>query len=190
MTVGVRHGRLILFASAILLAASLCASGIFATRLIIDQRANTDIVGLASGHDVTVAPDVRPELLFARLVFLTTRDRFDEAQPLVNRIATSGAPRIAAAALYDLANGRLRVAIGHLESNDIDPAVPLVRLAKEGYRRALTVDPGFWDAKYNLDVAMRLVRDFPQIETSGEEIPPDAAKRLWTDLPGIPRGLP
>ncbi|MCB4771474.1 hypothetical protein LGR54_22960 [Ancylobacter sp. Lp-2] len=190
MRLGIRRGRLIFFASAVLLAVSLCAGVIFSARLILDRAANADITALAAGRDVPVAPDSRPELLFARLTFLTTRDRFDEAQPLVNRIATTGTSRIAAAAFYDLANGRLRVAISHLESNDIDPAVPLVRLAKEGYRRALALDPGFWDAKYNLDVAMRLVRDFPQIETSGEEIPPEAAKRLWTDLPGVPRGLP
>ncbi len=37
---------------------------------------------------------------------------------------------------------------------------------------------------------MRLVRDFPQLDVEGEEIPPEAAKKLWTDLPGLPRGLP
>ncbi|GLK86068.1 hypothetical protein [Ancylobacter defluvii] len=190
MTPGIRRGRFILLAAGALLAVSLCAVGFFAVRLVLDRRANGEIAALAAGHDVVVATDARPERLFARLVFLTTRDRFDEAQPLMNRIASSAAPRLAAAAFYDLANARLRVALSHLESNEIDPAVPLVRLAKEGYRRALTLDPGFWDAKYNLDIAMRLVRDFPQIETSGEEIPPEAAKRLWIDLPGVPRGLP
>ncbi|MBS7544655.1 hypothetical protein [Ancylobacter oerskovii] len=190
MRLRIGRDRLILVASSVLMAASLCAGGIFTARLILDRAANADIAALAIGHDIPVAAEARPELLFARLIFLTTRDRFDEAQPLMNRLAATGTPRIVAHALYDLANGRLRVAISHLESNDVDPAVPLVRLAKEGYRRALTLDPGFWDAKYNLDVAMRLVRDFPQIESSGEEIPPEAAKRLWTDLPGVPRGLP
>lgn len=185
-----RRGDFILVAASLLLVASLCAAGFFGVRLVLDRRANGDIAALAAGHDIPIASDARLEPLFARLVFLTTRDRFDEAQPLMNRIATSATPRLAAAAFYDLANARLRVALAHLESNEIDPAVPLVRLAKEGYRRALTLDPGFWDAKYNLDIAMRLVRDFPQIETSGEEIPPEAAKRLWTDLPGVPRGLP
>ncbi|GAB4068471.1 hypothetical protein GCM10028812_26920 [Ancylobacter sonchi] len=190
MRLGIRRGRSALCTGAILLAISLCAGVAFSVRLILDRGVDAAIAALAAGRDVPVATDARPELLFARLAFLTTRDRFDEAQPLMNRIAATGAPRLAAAAFYDLSNGRLRVAIGHLESNDIDPAVLLVRLAKEGYRRALMLDPGFWDAKYNLDVAMRLVRDFPQIETSGEEIPPEAAKRLWTDLPGVPRGLP
>jgi mxaK protein len=185
-----RRDRAFVFTLAALLAVTLAAAGTFATRLWLDHRANTDIAALAGGRDVPVAADARPELLFARLAFLTARDRFDEAQPLMNRIAAAGERAIASAAYYDLSNARLRAALSHLEINEIDPAVPLVRLAKEGYRRALVLDPGFWDAKYNLDIAMRLVRDFPQIETSGEELPPEAAKRLWTDLPGLPRGLP
>lgn len=185
-----KAGRVVLFMAGIGLVASLAATVWFTARLLVDRSINADIAGLTSGHDIPVADNAPPELLFARLAFLTSRDRFDEAQPLMNRIAAAGEGRVAASAYYDLANARLRAAIGHLETNDIDPAVPLVRLAKEGFRRALAIDPGFWDAKFNLDIAMRLVRDFPEFETSGEDIPPEAAKRLWTDLPGTPRGLP
>ncbi|MGA0561464.1 hypothetical protein ACO2RV_03360 [Ancylobacter sp. VNQ12] len=185
-----RRERVLIFTLTLLLAAGTGAAGYFATRLVLDWQANGAIAALSAGRDLPVRANDRPELLFARLAFLSTRDRFDEAQPLMNRIAASGNRAIASAAYYDLSNARLRAAISHLEINEIDPAVPLVRLAKEGYRRALALDPGFWDAKYNLDIAMRLVRDFPQIETSGEELPPEAAKRLWTDLPGLPRGLP
>lgn len=185
-----RRERVLIPALALLLLTSLGAAGTFATRLLLDWQANGDIAALGTGHDVPVSANARPEVLFARLAFLTIRDRFDEAQPLMNRIAATGDRAIASAAYYDLSNARLRAALVHLEINEIDPAVPLVRLAKEGYRRALALDPGFWDAKYNLDIAMRLVRDFPQIETSGEELPPEAAKRLWTELPGVPRGLP
>lgn len=182
--------RLVLLASAAVLGASVVAAGWFAARLLVDRQDNALIAALASGHDLATGAGDPPALTFARLHFLSTRDRLDEAQPLVNRLAAGPDPRIAVAALYDMANARLRLAIDHLGSNQIDPAVPLVRLAKEGYRRALVLDPGFWDAKYNLDIAMRLVRDFPQLDVEGEEMPPEAAKKLWTDLPGIPRGLP
>ncbi|TSJ63160.1 hypothetical protein FO470_09350 [Starkeya sp. 3C] len=183
-------GRLIILASSAILALSLAAAAWFGGRLVVDHRDNALIASLATGHDLAASPDDPAELRFARLFFLATRDRLDETQPLLNRLATDTDRRLAVAALYDMANARLRIAIDHLGSNRIDPAVPLVRLAKEGYRRALVLDPGFWDAKYNLDVAMRLVRDFPQIDVDGEEMPPEAAKRLWTDLPGLPKGLP
>lgn len=174
----------------LVLVASLVASAFLVGRLLLDRRDNALIASLASGHDLATGADDPAALIFARLHFLTTRARLDEAQPLLNQLLGRDDRRIAVAALYDMANARLRAALDHLESGRIDPAVPLVRLAKENYRRALTLDPQFWDAKYNLDVAMRLVRDFPQIDAEGEEIPPEAAKRLWTDLPGLPKGLP
>lgn len=182
--------RLALAVSLAVLVVSLAAAAWLGVRLAIVDRDNALIASLAAGHDLAVAPDDPPELLLARMSFLTTRDRLDEAQPLLNRLISGEDRRLAVTALYDMANARLRLAIDHLQSNQIDPAVPLVRLAKDNYRRALTLDPGFWDAKYNLDVAMRLVRDFPQIDLEGEEMPPEAAKRLWTDLPGLPKGLP
>ena len=182
--------RLLLALSALLLVASLATALFLAGHLLLDRRDNSLIAALAAGHDLATSAGDPPALIFARLHFLATRERLDEAQPLMNQLLGQADRRIASAALYDMANARLRKALEHLESGGIDPAVPLVRLAKDGYRRALTLDPGFWDAKYNLDVAMRLVRDFPQIDTEGEEIPPEAAKKLWTDLPGLPRGLP
>lgn len=175
---------------ALAVVAGIAASAILAGRLLLERRDNALIASLATGHDLAVGVDDPPALLFARLHFLSSRGRLDEAQPLLNQILTGADRSLAVAALYDMANARLRAAIDHLESGRIDPAVPLVRLAKENYRRALALDPGFWDAKYNLDVAMRLVRDFPQIDAEGEEIPPEAAKRLWTELPGLPKGLP
>ncbi|MFK8253004.1 hypothetical protein [Ancylobacter terrae] len=184
------RARLFITLACLALIGSLGASAWYGARLLADRRDNALIGDLARGRDLAVDPQARPPVLYARVAFLTARDRLDEAQPLVNRIAASDDAGVAIAAQYELANARLRTAIEHLQSNDIDPAVPLVRLAKEGYRRALALDPDFWDAKYNLDVAMRLVRDFPQIEVDGEEIPPEAAKRLWTDLPGLPKGLP
>lgn len=182
--------RLLTPLAVLALVASLVGAAFLAGRLLLDRRDNALIASLSSGHDLATGTDDPPELVFARLHFLTTRGRLDEAQPLLNQLLGRGDRRIAVAALYDMANARLRAALEHLESGRIDPAVPLVRLAKENYRRALRLDSGFWDAKYNLDVAMRLVRDFPQIDADGEEIPPEAAKRLWTDLPGLPKGLP
>jgi mxaK protein len=182
--------RLFLVLTVLVLAGSVAGVIFLAGRLLLDHRDNGLIVALTAGRDLATSADDPPSVVFGRLYFLATRDRLDEAQPLLNHLLAQADRRVAAAALYDMANARLRKALDHLESGGIDPAIPLVRLAKDGYRRALTLDPGFWDAKYNLDVAMRLVRDFPQIDAEGEEIPPEAAKKLWTDLPGLPKGLP
>ncbi|MBS7538861.1 hypothetical protein KHC27_07925 [Ancylobacter lacus] len=182
--------RFLLWATLAVLAASLIGVGTAGWRLARAARDNAAIDALAAGRDLPLGPAAGPEAAMARLHFLLLRGRLDEARPVLAAVVARGAPALAAAALYDTANARLRKALEHLEVGQIDAAIPLVRLAKDSYRRALLIDPSFWDAKYNLDIAMRLVRDFPQLDQDGEEPPPEAAKRLWTDLPGIPKGLP
>ena len=45
-------------------------------------------------------------------------------------------------------------------------------------------------AKYNLDVASRLVRDYPEFDRkTGDELRAEP-KAIWTDIPGQPRGGP
>jgi mxaK protein len=144
---------------------------------------------LAANRDVEPPHGASGELLFARAHFLLVRDRIDEAQALSGRIVERGGPSVAARFFYDLGNARSRRAVGAVESSQIDKAIPEVRLAKEAYRSALRADPELWDARYNLDVAMRLVRDFPELE-AGEQETKAQPKKLWTDLPGRPRGLP
>ncbi|WGD31377.1 hypothetical protein AncyloWKF20_06000 [Ancylobacter sp. WKF20] len=185
-----RAGRLTLAAGTLLLALGLATMTYYAARLHLERRDNGFIAALMAGQDIATSAQDPAPLIFARLAFLTRRDRLEEAQPLANQLIHNEDRRLAAAALYTIGNARLRLAIEHLGVNRIDPATPLVRLAKQNYRDALVIQPDFWDAKFNLDIAMRLVRDFPQLDMDGEEIPPEAAKKLWTDLPGIPKGLP
>ncbi len=99
-------------------------------------------------------------------------------------------PKRAQTLLYNLANARLRIAIEAIEQGSLDKAIASVNLAKTAYRLALRIDPEAWDAKFNLDIAMRLVRDLPQQDDAAEEKSPEEPKQLWTDLPGVPKGLP
>ena len=185
----IRLRRLAALGSLAVLVLALAVMAVMCVRMALNANANRTIASLASGRDVPVAADAPDRLLLARAHFLMIRDRLDEAQPLVDRLAANGSP-LGVAGLYDLANARLAAAISLLERTEIDPAVPQVRLAKAGYRAALVRAPDFWDAKYNLDIAMRLVRDFPQIEQEQQDEAQDTPKRLWTDLPGLPKGLP
>jgi mxaK protein len=91
---------------------------------------------------------------------------------------------------YNLGNVYLNQAMIEVEAGRINQAMPLLTLAKQAYRQALALDSSFWDAKYNLELAMRLLPEFDRI--SQTEADDDAAKpsELWTTLPGFPRGLP
>ena len=153
-------------------------------------QANRTIADLGTGRDVAVAAGAPAPVLLARLQFLAERDRVDEAEALIGPIEQQGDSAILSRARYAMANARLRQAFGHLTRGNIDPAGPLVTLARYDYRRALQAKPDFWDAKFNFDVASRLIRDFPDFDRKhGDELQA-APKKIWTDIPGQPRGAP
>lgn len=157
-------------------------------QLLAERRDNRAIAALGSGAQVETSSQ-RAEVLFARSRSLLRRERADEAEALSPAIAMAGDARLAAAHAYNLGNARMRQAFALVEDNRIDAAIPVVRVAQEDYRRSLRMDPGDFDAKWNLDLASRLVRAFPSAAAEEEE-EGTRPRNIWTDLPGLPRGLP
>lgn len=47
--------------------------------------------------------------------------------------------------------------------------IPLIELAKQDYRSALLLQPMMWDARYNLEVALRVVSEDPDINGDFEK---------------------
>ncbi|WP_019904715.1 hypothetical protein [Methylobacterium sp. 77] len=153
-------------------------------------RDNATIAALASGKDVPVSLAAAPPVLLARVQHLARRGVAEEIEPLIEALDRKSETDRSARARYALANARLRQAFGHLERGDLDPAGPLITLARQDYRRALQGRPDLWDAKFNLDVASRLLRDFPEFDRkTGDELKAEP-KKIWTEIPGQPRGEP
>jgi mxaK protein len=151
---------------------------------------NAKITALAQGRDIDVGKDPTPELVLSRIAFLTNRGDLDRSRVLMEFLECDGDASLRARAHYLLANGLLRQALDQVEASQIEAATPLINLAKREYRRSLELAPDDWDAKFNFDVAARLVRDFPEYEKkTGDELTADP-KKLWTDIPGKPKGLP
>jgi mxaK protein len=175
----------------LVLGASALAFAAAGTLLLLERHSNELIKELRAGKDVAVDPATAASALIeARASFLLARDRIEEAQPLLDQASLRAEPAVEARMLYNAANARLRAAVKAIEQGKFDKAIPLVALAKSEYRDVLRREPGNWDAKYNLDVAMRLVRDLPRAEgEDGGDKQKEPAK-LWTDLPGVPKGLP
>ena len=162
-----------------------------AAQFIAKYRINGAIDRMRAGSDVAVdAADEAPALLEARAAFLLKRNRIEDAQPFLDQATVRADPAIRVRMLYNMANARMRAAVVAIGKGDYDKAIPLVTLAKSEYRNALRLDPANWDSKYNLDIAMRLVRDLPQAVGEDEEKPLQTPEKLWTDLPGVPKGLP
>lgn len=174
---------------------ALCLAFIMATAAsLIDWRgtveANDTIEALRQRRDVAVEVNARSEALVARVAFFSARNDVDRARASVETLDRSGSIELRARGHYLLANALLRRAFEQIQRSEMEAANPFVNLAKREYRRALQLAPHYWDAKFNLDVAARLVRDFPDFERkSGDELSADP-KKLWTDIPGKPKGLP
>jgi mxaK protein len=151
---------------------------------------NAEIAALRIGRDISVAGDAAPELVLARIEFFAKRGEVDSARTLVDTLDQPGRNELSAKGRYALGNALLRRAFELIERGDLEGAGPFVNLSKREYRRALQLDPSYWDAKFNFDVATRLIRDYPSFQLeSGDELEAEP-KKLWTDVPGVPKGLP
>lgn len=146
---------------------------------------------LNSGHDVSVDKIVNasPEVRLARAMYYQHQHRYDDALATLSLIMDKGDEQLKSLIRYNLGNIYLQKAIEEVEKQNINAAQPLVALAKQAYRQALALNSHFWDAKYNLEVAMRLLPEMDRVDMKEEEAqtPPP---QLWTTIPGFPRGLP
>lgn len=179
------------------LAIALCllsalAAAVFASQWQDSAAANRDIAALTAGRDLPNHLSVQAPLpvSLARALLLARQDRYEEALDLYNYLGERGGEAFRTLVHYNLGNLHLRRALAKAENGQLQQAVPLAELAKDAYRRSLRLDPAFWDAKYNLEVAMRLLPDFDRVDSPGEESQEEEPKGLWSGIPGFPRGLP
>jgi mxaK protein len=174
----------------LLFAAGLAAMLLAGVRWTAERHDNRIIATLLGGENVAIDPNTAsPRVLFAKSYYLLKRDRVEEAQILLDQANFRADPATRVAMLYNMANVRVRAAFEAIDQGAFDNATSFIELAKQDYNQALRLDPDAWDVKYNLDVAARLVRDLPEGVPSEEE-PQQTSKKLWTDLPGVPKGEP
>jgi mxaK protein len=154
------------------------------TNQLIDQ--------LNQGKDISQSEikNAAPELQLARGSYLKNKQRYDEAQATLSKIIDQGSLKIKAISRYNLGNTYLEQAIELAESMQINEATTLAGLAKQAYRQALALDSQNWDAKYNLEVAMRLLPEMDRLTMEDDEPVPQEKAKLWATVPGFPRGLP
>lgn len=155
------------------------------------NRENGLMAQLQTGQDINVneLASSMPETRLARAAYLQKQKRQPDALESLSLIFNRGDANFQAKTRYNLGNIYLRQAIDQVEAGHPEEAKTLVTFAKQAYRAALLCDSGFWDAKYNLEVAMRLLPDFDRINTE-EPLTDQPKNPLWTSVPGFPRGLP
>jgi mxaK protein len=111
-----------------------------------------------------------------------------EAAALLRRAADASGGELRQIALYDLGNVYLRAAL-RLHQDGADAlALPLFELSKESYRGVLLERPDLWDAKFNLELALRAAPDVDPDDTGAP--PVLTGERSVTTMRALSLGLP
>ncbi|WP_428423989.1 MxaK protein [Methylibium sp.] len=146
-----------------------------------------DNAGIAAGVAERPAPTARAELRFAHASGLVRRGDREAAIDAYRVLQDDSA--LGQAARYNAANQLLMQALVLRDSRLPGQALPLIELAKAGYRDVLRLNPDQWDARYNLERAQRLQPDPDDAEADATG-PPENAERAATTMRGVSRGLP
>jgi mxaK protein len=131
--------------------------------------------------------NANPALVFAQAHELAAADKMEPA--LARYRALYGHPRLSGAARYNSANLLMRQALVLRDGEAPGQALPLIELAKQGYREVLRADPELWDARYNFERAQRAQPDPDEADAPIGE-PRAQAERSPTTTRGVGGGLP
>jgi mxaK protein len=116
------------------------------------------------------ADKLSPEGRLTRAVALANLD-YDAALAAFKVIIQSNREDLRRIALYDLGNLHLHQAI-KVGVADESQSLPLTELAKQSYRDLLRTNPYDWDARYNLERALRLAPE--DEDDTDDDTTPDA----------------
>lgn len=150
------------------------------------QQAVTINRAIAQAADPARQAGDFPEARFAHAQALARSGGYEAALAAHKALVQTERGSLRAAALYNLGNLHLRQAlrIGAAE------ALPLVELAKQGYRDALRAEPGDWDARYNLERALALAPEIEARPDEDQEPPVVERERTITTAPAMRTDLP
>jgi mxaK protein len=157
-----------------------------ALRLAQAGRVNQEIARAAD--PAAASPADFPEARFAHAQALSAAGRYGPALAAHKALLQGEHGPLRRAVLYNLGNLHLREALKNGPERALE-ALPLVELAKQGYRDALRADPADWDARYNLERALWLAPEI-DAQVGDEDAPPVERERAITTAPAIRSDLP
>lgn len=165
----------------------LAGAGVFDARRLAQVQAWNRAIEDAS--IVTATEPLPAEALFAKAYHLARKGEHQRALDLYQRVRTQGNAALRAAAEYNSANIYLRLGREMHGTESKLQALPLFELAKEAYRQVLRDNSGDWDAKYNLERALRLAPE-PEEKEVVDSRPPRNRERAPATVRAFSFGLP
>ena len=156
------------------------------TYLLLDQRRVNAM--LVRGDIGLVAERDTPRGRLANAYRLHAGGKLQEAIAAYGAIAPESEPELHKVRHFNLANLYLERAAELERSDQIQPAMSLVELAKQNYREILARDPQHWDSRHNLSRALEMLPDIAAVDYENERNPersPQApqAARNYEGLP-------
>jgi mxaK protein len=145
-------------------------------------------IAAASQSDAPMAEQASPESRLARAQALSRHGATDAAIKAYKALAQDERADIRQAALYNLGNLYLREALKDGSSAAVRH-MPLIELAKQSYRTLLRMNGDDWDARYNLELALRLAPEYDDVPDENSE-PAVPKERAVTTMQGRKLVLP
>lgn len=133
-------------------------------------------------------PDAPAEVRFAAAAELAGHGQVQAALDRYRELETSPDLQLRTDARFNSANLYFQQALAARTGADPSRSLALMELAKQSYRELLRERSDDWDARYNLERALRVAPD-PEQEAEGLP-PPPGARRAPTALRGSNLGLP
>lgn len=172
---------------------ALAAAGLALERAWSALQAGSDNRLMDAGE---TRPNAPARVQLAHALALERAGHVDDALDIYAEVDVLGTPALRRAARVNVAN--LYLARGLAAAQDegqAQRAMVLLQLAKAGYRAALRDAPDDWNARYNLELALRVLPDMEarNWRRSGNEPEIDEAQRkdkaAWSEMVGTPRGM-
>ena len=165
----------------------LVSLGVDLYRLLDERRVNAMLAG---GDIAVLAQRDTPRGRLAHAWRLHASGRLTEAIAAYGAVAPDSepGPELRAVRHFNLANLYLERAAELERSDQMQPAMSLVELAKQNYREILARDPRHWDSRHNLSRALEMLPDVAAVDYENERNPersPQAprAARTYEGLP-------
>ncbi|MBX2883238.1 MAG: hypothetical protein KTR32_25015 [Granulosicoccus sp.] len=149
--------------------------------LSLELKTIPDIINDEDEVVLTDSMIQKPEVQLAAANALSRGGNLSLAEAGYNKLMKNQQPAaISQAARFNLANAYLRHG---LTANEGAARIrPMLELAKQRYRDLLRESPMHWDARYNLELALRLA---PELSASSDEDGIDPIKRVRVIVPGF-----
>lgn len=143
---------------------------------------------LEQGDLVTAGSHPSDHGRFAEAYRLAQQGEFQTALEQYGALLSCESQSVVTQARYNMATLTLGEGMRLWGLGDAELAIPLVELAKTGFRELLQDTPEHWDARYNLEVALRLLPDAvaePELDEVNPERSPRATLTMeaQTELP-------